>query len=67
MCSTSISDVISSWICLHVQLFQYSPNFQVIRRFCDRIPGINELCKPDVDLLFQTACLELFSLRLAYR
>ena len=40
---------------------------QVIRRFCDRIPGINELCKPDVDLLFQTACLELFSLRLAYR
>lgn len=42
-------------------------SIDVIRRFCDRIPGINELTQGDRDLLFQSACLELFALRLAYR
>ncbi len=42
-------------------------SIESIRRFCDRIPGINELTHADRDLLFQSACLELFALRLAYR
>ncbi len=42
-------------------------SLEVIRRFCDRIPGIGELCPADRELLFQSACLELFALRLAYR
>ena len=42
-------------------------SLEVIRRFCDRIPGIMELSQNDRDLLFQSACLELFALRLAYR
>jgi hypothetical protein len=42
-------------------------SIEEIRKFCDRIPGINELCRADADLLFQSACLELFALRLAYR
>ncbi len=42
-------------------------SIEVIRRFCDRIPGIGELCPADRELLFQSACLELFALRLAYR
>lgn len=42
-------------------------SIDVIRRFCERIPGIQELCHSDRDLLFQSACLELFALRLAYR
>ena len=42
-------------------------SIEVIRRFCNRIPGINELCASDRELLFQSACLELFALRLAYR
>ncbi len=42
-------------------------SIEVIRRFCERIPGIQELCKSDAELLFQSACLELFALRLAYR
>ena len=42
-------------------------SIDVIRTFCDRIPGISELAAKDRDLLFQSACLELFTLRLAYR
>ena len=42
-------------------------SIEVIRKFCDRIPGINDLAGNDKDLLFQSACLELFALRLAYR
>ena len=42
-------------------------SIDVIRTFCDRIPGIGELGAKDRDLLFQSACLELFTLRLAYR
>ena len=42
-------------------------SIDVIRSFCDRIPGITDLSAKDRDLLFQSACLELFTLRLAYR
>ena len=42
-------------------------SIEVIRHFAEKIPGYNELVKEDQDLLFQSASLELFVLRLAYR
>ncbi|XP_015510751.2 nuclear receptor subfamily 4 group A member 2 isoform X1 [Neodiprion lecontei] len=39
----------------------------VIRNFADKIPGFTELAREDQELLFQSASLELFVLRLAYR
>lgn len=39
----------------------------VIRHFADKIPGFLDLCREDQELLFQSASLELFVLRLAYR
>lgn len=39
----------------------------VIRHFAEKIPGFGDLCREDQDLLFQSASLELFVLRLAYR
>lgn len=39
----------------------------VIRHFAEKIPGFGELTREDQDLLFQSASLELFVLRLAYR
>lgn len=39
----------------------------VIKHFADKIPGFNELCPEDQELLFQSASLELFVLRLSYR
>ncbi|XP_043288774.1 nuclear receptor subfamily 4 group A member 1 isoform X2 [Venturia canescens] len=39
----------------------------VIRNFADKIPGFSELTREDQELLFQSASLELFVLRLAYR
>lgn len=39
----------------------------VIRNFADKIPGFQDLCAEDRELLFQSASLELFVLRLAYR
>lgn len=42
-------------------------SIEVIRGFADKIPGFADLDKMDQDLLFQSACLELFVLRLAYR
>ncbi|XP_011301169.1 nuclear receptor subfamily 4 group A member 2 isoform X1 [Fopius arisanus] len=39
----------------------------VIRNFADKIPGFTDLTKEDQELLFQSASLELFVLRLAYR
>lgn len=39
----------------------------VLRSFAERIPGFNDLCRQDRELLFQSASLELFVLRLAYR
>lgn len=39
----------------------------VIKNFADKIPGFLEICSEDRELLFQSASLELFVLRLAYR
>ena len=39
----------------------------VIRSFADKIPGFLELNRDDQELLFQSASLELFVLRLAHR
>ncbi len=39
----------------------------VIKAFAEKIPGFCDLCKEDQDLLFQSACLELFVIRFAYR
>ncbi|XP_035205813.1 probable nuclear hormone receptor HR38 isoform X2 [Stegodyphus dumicola] len=42
-------------------------SIDVIRQFADKIPGFTDLNKDDQELLFHSASLELFSLRLAYR
>ena len=42
-------------------------SIDVIFKFCDKIPGYNDLCKEDRELLFRSACLELFTLRLSHR
>ncbi|KAG8179528.1 hypothetical protein JTE90_025755 [Oedothorax gibbosus] len=42
-------------------------SIDVIRQFADKVPGFGDLNKDDQELLFNSACLELFSLRLAYR
>ncbi|XP_012229883.1 nuclear receptor subfamily 4 group A member 2 isoform X2 [Linepithema humile] len=42
-------------------------SIDVIRNFADKIPGFTDLVKEDQELLFQSASLELFVLRLAYR
>lgn len=39
----------------------------VIKNFADKIPGFHDICPEDRELLFQSASLELFVLRLAYR
>jgi len=39
----------------------------VIRTFADKIPGFLDLNRDDQELLFQSASLELFVLRLAQR
>lgn len=39
----------------------------VIKYFAEKLPGFSELLAEDQDLLFQSASLELFVLRLAYR
>uniref|UniRef100_A0A8B9GS98 Nuclear receptor subfamily 4, group A, member 1 n=1 Tax=Astyanax mexicanus TaxID=7994 RepID=A0A8B9GS98_ASTMX len=39
----------------------------VIRKWAESIPGFNTFCKEDQDLLLESAFVELFILRLAYR
>lgn len=39
----------------------------VIKVWAEKIPGFSELCKEDQDLLIQSACLEIFVIRFAYR
>ncbi|XP_066251289.1 probable nuclear hormone receptor HR38 isoform X3 [Euwallacea similis] len=39
----------------------------VIKNFAEKIPGFLDICHDDRELLFQSAYLELFVLRLAYR
>lgn len=52
-----------------VELFYHvlSGSVKLIHNFADKIPGFNELSVEDQNLLFQSASLELFVLRLAYR
>ncbi|XP_063241766.1 probable nuclear hormone receptor HR38 isoform X2 [Bacillus rossius redtenbacheri] len=52
-----------------IQLFYslLTTSVDVIRQFADKIPGFAELCRDDQELLFQSASLELFVLRLAQR
>lgn len=42
-------------------------SIDILRGWADKVPGFSDLCKEDQDLLFQSASLELFVLRLAYR
>ncbi|XP_076040016.1 nuclear receptor subfamily 4 group A member 2-like isoform X3 [Oratosquilla oratoria] len=42
-------------------------SIEVIRNFADKISGYQDLAKEDQELLFHSASLELFVLRLAYR
>ncbi|XP_076285480.1 hormone receptor-like in 38 isoform X3 [Lasioglossum baleicum] len=44
-----------------------TPSIDVIRNFADKIPGFTDLLREDQELLFQSASLELFVLRLAHR
>jgi nuclear receptor subfamily 4 group A protein 2 len=37
------------------------------RGFAEKIPGFSELCREDQKLLYESASLELFVLRLAFR
>ncbi|XP_074643108.1 putative nuclear hormone receptor HR38 isoform X2 [Tubulanus polymorphus] len=58
---TSNSDVIKQFYDILIS------SLDVIRGWADRIPGFTDLCKEDQELLFNSASLELFTLRLAYR
>ena len=40
---------------------------ETIRAFADKVPGFLELDKTDQEQLYQSALLELFALRFAYR
>ncbi|XP_056588635.1 nuclear receptor subfamily 4 group A member 1 isoform X2 [Triplophysa dalaica] len=42
-------------------------SMDVIRKWAGNIPGFNAFCKEDQDLLLESAFVELFILRLAYR
>ena len=39
----------------------------IMKTWAGKIPGFCDLCKEDQDLLFKSASLELFVLRIAYR
>ena len=42
-------------------------SIDVFKNWAEKIPGFTELSKEDQDLLFQSATMELFVLRMAYR
>ena len=42
-------------------------SMEVTRTWAEKIPGFSEVCQEDQELLFHSASLELFVLRLAYR
>ncbi|XP_063953471.1 nuclear receptor subfamily 4 group A member 2-like [Lytechinus pictus] len=52
-----------------LQIFydNFCSSIDVIRSWAERIPGFSDLCREDQDLLFQSSCLELFVLKMAYR
>lgn len=53
----------------HIQQFYdlLTGSMGIIRGWAEKIPGFCDLPKPDQDLLFESAFLELFVLRLSYR
>uniref|UniRef100_A0A671R103 Nuclear receptor subfamily 4 group A member 2 n=1 Tax=Sinocyclocheilus anshuiensis TaxID=1608454 RepID=A0A671R103_9TELE len=53
----------------HIQQFYdlLTGSMEIIRGWAEKIPGFTDLSNPDQDLLFESAFLELFVLRLAYR
>nr|XP_020656813.1 nuclear receptor subfamily 4 group A member 2 [Pogona vitticeps] len=53
----------------HIQQFYdlLTGSMEIIRGWAEKIPGFTDLPKQDQDLLFESAFLELFVLRLAYR
>ncbi|ETE73102.1 Nuclear receptor subfamily 4 group A member 2, partial [Ophiophagus hannah] len=53
----------------HIQQFYdlLTGSMDIIRGWAEKIPGFTDLPKQDQDLLFESAFLELFVLRLAYR
>uniref|UniRef100_A0A4W3IID4 Nuclear receptor subfamily 4 group A member 2 n=1 Tax=Callorhinchus milii TaxID=7868 RepID=A0A4W3IID4_CALMI len=53
----------------HIQQFYdlLTGSMEIIRGWAEKIPGFADLQKEDQDLLFESAFLELFVLRLAYR
>uniref|UniRef100_A0A8C9W9V6 Nuclear receptor subfamily 4 group A member 2 n=1 Tax=Scleropages formosus TaxID=113540 RepID=A0A8C9W9V6_SCLFO len=53
----------------HIQQFYdlLTGSMEIIRGWAEKIPGFADLPKQDQDLLFESAFLELFVLRLAYR
>ena len=42
-------------------------SMDVLKAWADRIPGFSDLLKEDQELLFQSATMEMFVLRIAYR
>ncbi|XP_071792197.1 nuclear receptor subfamily 4immunitygroup A member 1-like isoform X1 [Asterias amurensis] len=66
-----LPDLSSSPPSTEVQLKQFYDNFcssiDVIRAWAQKVPGFSELCEEDQELLFQSSCLELFVLKMAYR
>ncbi|TRY96578.1 hypothetical protein DNTS_033774 [Danionella cerebrum] len=54
---------------LHIQQFYdlLTASMSILRGWAEKIPGFPELPKCDQELLFESAFLELFVLRLAYR
>uniref|UniRef100_A0A8C2CWV5 Nuclear receptor subfamily 4 group A member 2 n=1 Tax=Cyprinus carpio TaxID=7962 RepID=A0A8C2CWV5_CYPCA len=54
---------------LHIQQFYdlLTASMSIIRGWAEKIPGFSDLPKCDQELLFESAFLELFVLRLAYR
>ena len=42
-------------------------SLDALKLWADKIPGFTDLCKEDQELLFQSAVLELFALRIAFR
>lgn len=53
----------------HIQQFYdlLTGSMEIIRGWAEKIPGFSDLPKQDQDLLFESAFLEVFVLRLSYR
>jgi hypothetical protein len=52
---------------VHLFYRVFESSLDTIRCFCNKTPGFAELDKRDQEILFQSAIIELFVLRFAYR